>query len=240
MVSPDTTLPAPEPGGSPLVPPGLRPPRQARSRESLERVLAAGAEILVERGYQGFTITDVARRADASVGLIYKRFEGKAALFEAILVRELERMVREENQRLAEAAAASGSAAEFIAAAVRALAAIAWRDGRLIRVFNERSVVDTALLEHVKAARTAPRLFAELLLQRRGEIRHPDPERAADMAFWLVNSALDRRTATPMWRHWDPGADQDWPLFIDDLVHAVQCFLLTPQAGGPSARRGAC
>jgi len=205
---------------------GMRPPQQARSQRSLERVLTAGAEILAEQGYDGFTITDVAVHAGVSVGMIYKRFENKAAFFEAILIREQARIVAEENQRLEAAAASATSLADFISTAIRAIADITRREGRLTRVFNERSVAEPELLKHPEAGRPAPRLFARLLLERRAEVRHPDPEQAADMAFWLCDSALDRRVNTPFWRHWDPDADNDWPRFVDSLVYAVQRFLL--------------
>ena len=121
-------------------------------------------------------------------------------------------------------------------AAPSVMAEISRREGRLLRVFNERSVAEPPLLEHAKAGRAAPRMFTQFLLDRRDEIRHPDPQRAADMAFWLFNSALDRRVNTPMWRHWDPDAEQDWPLFVDDLVYAIQCFLLSPPEVSAAAR----
>ena len=58
---------------------GLRPPQQRRSRESLERILRAGADVLADRGYDGFTIGEVSRKAKVSVGSVYGRFESKDA-----------------------------------------------------------------------------------------------------------------------------------------------------------------
>ena len=54
-----------------------RPPRQRRSRESLERVLQAGVELLGETDYDGFTLSELSRRAQVSVGSIYARFGSK-------------------------------------------------------------------------------------------------------------------------------------------------------------------
>ena len=208
-------------------PDGLREPRQDRSRRSLERVLDAGAEVLAERGWERFTIADVARLAGASSGLIYKRFENKAALLEAIFLREQERLVAEENARLASVHESAGSLAEFIAGAVVAMASVARREAPLIRVFNGRSALEPHLLEHVKRGHTAPRVFADAVLQRRQEIPHPDPEFAADMAFWLVNAAIDRRVNTPMWRHWREDPEADWQPFVSELSRAVSTYLLT-------------
>jgi hypothetical protein len=190
----------------------------ARGRERLER---EGGDLGLRRRRAEDRVSRIARR---------QRAQGEGDHRDDEHQRDRQaRIVGEENERLEQAAASSVSIAEFISDAIRAVAAITRREGRLLRVFNERSIAEPALLERAKTGRAAPRLFTRLLLDRRAEIRHPDPERAADMAFWLFNSALDRRVNTPMWRHWDTGAERDWPLFVDDLVDAVQCFLLTPR-----------
>ena len=62
----------------------VRPPKQKRSQESLERVLAASIELLEEEGFDAFTIQDVSRRADVSVGAIYARFGNKESLLRAV------------------------------------------------------------------------------------------------------------------------------------------------------------
>src|SRR5262249_24383434 len=46
----------------------LRPPLQIRSRAALERVLDAGEELLIEKGWDGFTVQEVSRRAGVSIG----------------------------------------------------------------------------------------------------------------------------------------------------------------------------
>ena len=162
------------------------------------------------------------------MGLIYRRFENKAALFEAILARENSRISREESETLEALASRNLPIDEFIADAVRAIAAIAHREARLTQVFTERSVAEPELMEHVKEMRTAPTRFTQFLVERGEELAHEDAERAADMAFWIANSAVERRVHTPMWRFWEPEAERDWPRFVDDLVRAVQAFLLCP------------
>ena len=67
--------------------PGVRPARQQRSRESQERVLQAAEALLAEKGYEGFTMTEVAGRAGISVGSVYGRFEGREALIYAVHAR---------------------------------------------------------------------------------------------------------------------------------------------------------
>lgn len=192
----------------------------------MERVLTASAELLVERGYDAFTIVEVGRRANASTGLIYTRFKNKAALFEAVLLREQERMVAQEGARFEALRSAELGTAELIEALVHDLAEVVHREAKLTQIFMERTTIEPALLEHVKRLRTAPHVFAGLLLDRRAELTHPDPERAVDMAFWLANSALERRVHTPMWRHWVPEAADDWDDFVKDLAYALKAFLI--------------
>jgi len=62
----------------------LRPPRQARSQQSQERVLDAFAFMLAKQPFEGITMADLARRAGVAVTSIYARFEDKRALVLAL------------------------------------------------------------------------------------------------------------------------------------------------------------
>jgi AcrR family transcriptional regulator len=57
--------------------PGVRPPKQERSRKTLERIVAAALELLQESGVEGTTVSDIVERANTSVGSFYARFKGK-------------------------------------------------------------------------------------------------------------------------------------------------------------------
>lgn len=59
--------------------PGFRPPQQERSRATVERIVAATTELLVERGPEGVTIHDIVERADSSIGSFYARFDDRDA-----------------------------------------------------------------------------------------------------------------------------------------------------------------
>lgn len=56
---------------------GFRPPTQARSRATLERIAQATDALLAERGPTGVTVGDIVERASASVGSFYARFDDK-------------------------------------------------------------------------------------------------------------------------------------------------------------------
>ena len=65
-------------------------PRQARSRATVEAVIEAGARILSDEGWAGFTTNKVAEAAGVSIGSLYQYFPDKDALIDAVRRRHLE------------------------------------------------------------------------------------------------------------------------------------------------------
>ena len=69
-------------------PPNLRRrPVQGRSRETVEVILAAAAQVLERHGLAGFTTNAVAARAGVSIGSLYQYFPNKDALTVALIAR---------------------------------------------------------------------------------------------------------------------------------------------------------
>ena len=64
-------------------------PVQARSRQTVESILAAAARILAERGYLATTTNDVAEAAGVSIGSLYQYFPNKDSLLVALEERRL-------------------------------------------------------------------------------------------------------------------------------------------------------
>lgn len=65
-------------------------PRQARSRATVEAVIEAGARILSEQGWGGFTTNKVADAAGVSIGSLYQYFPDKLSLVDAIRRRHID------------------------------------------------------------------------------------------------------------------------------------------------------
>lgn len=59
----------------------VRPPQQARSRRTLERLEKAALELVSRDGPDSVTVAQVVARARSSVGSFYARFQGKDELF---------------------------------------------------------------------------------------------------------------------------------------------------------------
>ncbi len=203
---------------------GIRPPQQRRSRESLERVLKAGERVLADKGYEGFTIGEVSKRAKVSVGSVYGRFENKEALIRAIHVRMMERLAGPDEELAAAPAEAGADLAAVVAGGVRALAGSMDRERTLLRVFMVRGAVDPSIARPgSEASQAAARAFKTAVLARRAEIGHDDPELAADIAFRMVYDVLARQVMH------GPTFESDrmvpWDALVDELVAAVLAYL---------------
>src|SRR4051812_29090069 len=61
-------------------------PQQARSRESLKRLMKATVEVLEQKGLAGATIPRIATRAGLSPGSVYRRFPDKDALLRGVML----------------------------------------------------------------------------------------------------------------------------------------------------------
>jgi AcrR family transcriptional regulator len=222
MDGPNATAPAAETDV-----PGLHPPRQKRSAESLERLLTTGIEVLAEVGYEGFTLQELCRRADATIGLIYRRFDSKSALVDAIQARALDQIDADERIAFDDPTAWEGlSLEETVERAVRESARIAHAHAPIIRAFQVRAAVDPGFRAEALARATLPRRFARVLGRKADEIPHADTERAITMTFWLANSAVDRFLTEDVWLHARPMASNDWDAFVDDIVRACRAVVL--------------
>lgn len=79
--------------------PDERPLRRDAAR-NLERILAAAAEVFAERGLE-VTLDDIAAHAGVGVGTVYRRFENKEQLIDALFDQRLEQIVELAERSLA-------------------------------------------------------------------------------------------------------------------------------------------
>jgi AcrR family transcriptional regulator len=170
----------------------VRPPQQVRSRHTLDRILDAAEALVAEKGFADTPVGEVVRRAGSSVGAFYARFPDKDALLYALYERYLEQATATADDALDPGRWRGRAVPEVLAEVVRFLVAIYRAQGGLIRAFVLRNHTDPdfrarqeRLSHHVSGKLTA------LLLSRREEIAHPEPERAAAFGLTMMFATIE-------------------------------------------------
>ena len=208
----------------------IRPPQQQRSRASFERVLEAATELLRDEGYQGFTLAEVSRRAHVSIGSIYARVPSKDALFYTIHERVMNRIADESAVFSDPSRWERLSTRRLVIEAVRELAAPFRTHTGILRVIMQRGAVDEVVANRGSASlSTLAEQFKAVLLTRRMDITHPDPELAVDIAYRMAYCTVARQVM------YGPTFESQRLVGWDDLVHqlgvASAAYLLTDGAG---------
>jgi len=176
------------------------PAHQARSRESLKRLLRAAVEILNKDGLEGATIPHIAARAGLSPGAVYRRFADKDALMREVGIRLLEENYRQTKALMEREDWQAKSLVELS----RHVIAITLKGHSLYRgllralFFFTQQHPNTAFVRKMEELEW--KVFhdvSELLLLRRDEIHHPDPEAAVRFALLMVGVAANSILAVP-------------------------------------------
>ena len=191
----------------------LNPPKQSRSRRTLERIIQAALEILEVDGSSALTVQAVVERANSSVGSFYARFSGKEDLLDYLAERVWHQTLDRWNNALSSRDwsridlqhIAEGSIRLLVDAGksrsvyMRALDRAKGRGGVAYDTFRSRVIGDVA----------------EILLARRDEIAHPDPELAVRLGLLATAGMIEA----------DRSAD-DGPLPREILVSEATNLLL--------------
>lgn len=173
--------------------PGVHPPRQARSRATFERIVAAARTLMAEGGVEAVTVQEVLQRADVGAGSFYARFDGREALIR-YLHDELWSDAGRWWRRYLEPARWAGAPLAAVAGEVTRV---------LIRTHFVREVELRAFWIQA-LSRPADRIMertaesdaafvdglADLLIERRDAIGHTRPERAARLGSFQLLTTL--------------------------------------------------
>lgn len=65
--------------------PAARAPKRQRGKQRVVELLAAGAAVFSEKGYEAATMTEIAARAGAPIGSLYQFFPSKEALADTLV-----------------------------------------------------------------------------------------------------------------------------------------------------------
>lgn len=209
----------------PQPPAVARPPRQKRSRESLERALTAAIDVIVDHGWDGFTVAEVSRRAQVSVGSLYARFGSKEDLFIAAQERYLHGIDEASRAYFGGPRWEQLSPRETIVAAVQGVSDSIETHGGFLRGLMLRAVVDEEVSTHgAPSIHRLAHAFSRVILVHRDSIRCEDPERAVDVCFRMVFSAFGRRLVYgPVF---ESPREFSWDRFREEQTRACCAYLL--------------
>ncbi|MER6672665.1 TetR/AcrR family transcriptional regulator [Streptomyces sp. NPDC000983] len=203
---------------------GVRAPKQERSQRSFDRVLDCTLELLGEKGYAGFTLTEVSRRSGVSVGSIYTRVDGKDELLRAAQARFHDHMLEVGSQLTDPARWEGAGLGELLPGLVAEFSVLLQREGKVLGAFQQRGAIDEDVARLGKAEYLDMReRFTALLLTRRDDIGHPDPERAVISCFTTVYAVLARALALDVAPTAAEGSDL--PVLVEDLGSMCLAFL---------------
>jgi AcrR family transcriptional regulator len=169
-------------------------PKQARSRESLRKLLKAAAEVLGQHGVDGATIPRIAAHAGMTPGAVYRRFRDKEALLEAVILRILERQTeRLEVSGLTVASAGRVPLAVLTEQLIGSMVVSYRSSAPLLRAMRQFSQTRANTPFWRKATRLEVAAFeriVDLFLAHKAEIGHPDPKTAVPVALMMVIGTL--------------------------------------------------
>lgn len=196
-------------------------PRQARSRATVEMIVQAGARVLSEQGWAGFTTNKVADLAGVSIGSLYQYFPDKRSLVDTIRQRHLDDCLAV----LRKSQPIGLSPTQFAASLVRDMIAAHGVHPGLHRVLldeapssddhrNPNSAFEVEYLAYYAAAVAAYR-------KRR-------PNAADRTAALVISDAIDGVIHNAARR----GALQD-PAIQDELVRLISLYLTDPKEAAP-------
>lgn len=183
-------------------PPHLHPlrsvsrPKQARSEDSLRRLLDASESLLEEKPFGEISIADIAKRARSSVGGFYARFRDKDELLLALherFVAQLDARFGSLEKSLDEGPEAGPTLQHLLRPAIHLLLEIYRAHRGSLTAFASRASENRRLWKSGMAfRRQVIERFTSLLLRSRREFSHPDPELAAELCVQLALGFMEQ------------------------------------------------
>jgi AcrR family transcriptional regulator len=200
-----------------------RKPQQGRSKASLERMLAAAEQLMIERGSEEFTLQEVSQRGNVSIGSIYLRFDSKDNLVRAVISDHLERMKAEEDRMLA-AVTKSDSLRNFVAAYVEAYAELLKQHAPLLRLTMQRAENDPLVSEPGKrVALRVEDLSTVAMMAYADEMGGKDKELKANSSYHVIFATLARQLS--LGSTGESAHDYDWNQLKRELGRMCLAYL---------------
>ncbi|BBD99517.1 TetR/AcrR family transcriptional regulator [Sphingobium amiense] len=170
-----------------------RVPQQGRSRASYERMLTAAEKLMVKRGNDDFTLTEVAKAGKVSIGSIYLRFDSKDDLIRAVHGRVLTQIGEEQDAMMQQIRQNASTLDEFARQFVEAYAELLKRFSPVLRPIMFRAIYDQSMSALGKnSAENLVREAEAQMMRFADEFGRPDHERLVGNVFRMIYYTLAR------------------------------------------------
>lgn len=168
--------------------------QQDRSSKTQNKLLDAAELLFFENGYDATSVTDIAKASGCSIGSVYHHFKDKKAIAFALF----DRMTSEYNVTAQDASDPERWNGATIVDILKGYVHFSIVNNRLRPGFKiaalEAVRLDPKLGDYFQKLEIALQLgLQSLLLDRRSEIGHPDPEFASGYALDLLTALLRAR-----------------------------------------------
>ncbi|HEY4179439.1 MAG TPA: TetR/AcrR family transcriptional regulator [Kofleriaceae bacterium] len=195
-------------------------PRQDRSKATVDAILAATAQVLISKGFDGLTTNAVAEAAGCSIGSLYQYFPNKEALVAALIEHHLD---IKSARTVAELTRVAALPAHHAVRAMIVMTMEGYRDEpELKRVLIEQ-VPRVGRMAKIAALHSGTlQTVTALLRARQKEMRIGNP----DMAAFILMSAIEaicQRAAL-----FEPQRLRD-PALIDEATAMAVRYLGLPE-----------
>lgn len=169
----------------------IRPPRQRRTHQSLERLLDVAERLLRDKNFDDIHVREIAVRADTSVAAFYRRFTDKDALLHALHERRCEEAFATADDALSSARWQGATIAEILCTIFPFMIDVVHSNESLDRAIYQRAMTDEPMRERaMKLNRHVIAGISNLLIERSDEIHHPDPRTAVSFALAQATALL--------------------------------------------------
>jgi AcrR family transcriptional regulator len=164
-----------------------RSPRQERSRETVEAILEAAAQVFERHGYAAGTTNRIAERAGVSIGSLYQYFPNKGAIVVEVMRRHMAEAAEVGQPVLQELVDRVPPLHEGLSAIVAAMIALHERSPRLHRVLSEEAPHPPEILALQRALFDGLGRMIGEYLSASPEVTIDDPALAGRMVAQVVD-----------------------------------------------------
>lgn len=167
-------------------------PTQVRSKKALERFLNVAAELLADNRFEDTGIAQISQLAESSVGTFYRLLADKDVLLFAVHERFVAQGRTAIDVLLKELGQREQPLAEQIELFITGIVKLFEGHEGLLRALVRRSSADVQFRQRFHQLNAyISQTLCRIVLAKRSELRHPNPEQAADLSAHMLLASMN-------------------------------------------------